>query len=346
MKNIIFVFLVGLVLLTSCHNQDVEFPDYKYTTVYFAYQSPVRTLIMGTDYVYDNSMDTAHQCMIYATMGGVYSNTANRTLNVTVDNSLCTNLTFETATGAKVLPMPSNYYTLPSNMQIVIPSGSLMGGLKVQFTDAFFADTLAMKNTYVIPLRITKVANADSILTGKAIVTNPSRFNAADWSVLPKDYILYAVKYKNPWDATYLRRGIEVGKGNGGATALDTTIVYHQNYVESDQVVSSVATKSLTQLIISLKGKIKGNIDVPYSMLMTFDGSGNCSITNPASASYSITGSGQYVKKGDSWGNQKRDVLHLSYKVNFGTSTHTMVDTLVMRDRNELSEIFNPFLNN
>jgi hypothetical protein len=346
MKNIIFVSLIGFVLLTSCQNQDIEFPDYKYTTVYFAYQSPVRTLTLGTDYVYDNSLDTAHQCMIYATMGGVYSNTVKRTLDVVVDNSLCSNLTFESATGSRVVPMPSNYYTLPSNMQIVIPSGSLMGGLKVQFTDAFFADTLAMKNTYVIPLRITKVANADSILSGKAIVTNPSRFVTADWSVLPKDYILYAVKYKNRWDATYLRRGIEVGKGNGGATALDTTVVYHQKYVESDQVVSSAATRSMTQLIISLNGKIKGNLDVPYSMLMTFDGSGNCSISNPASASYTITGSGKYVKNGDQWGSMKRDVLYLSYKVNFGTSTHSMSDTLVMRDRVEKAELFNPFYNN
>jgi len=338
MKNIIFVFLIGLFFLTSCQNQDVEFPDYKYTTVYFAYQSPVRTLIMGTDYVYDNSMDTAHQCMIYATMGGVYSNTVKRTLDVVVDNSLCTNLTFETATGAKVLPMPSNYYTLPSNMQVVIPSGSLMGGIKVQLTDAFFADTLAIKNSYVIPLRIIKVANADSILSGTAIVTNPSRFVTSDWSVLPKDYILYAVKYKNPWDATYLRRGIE--------TLPDTSFVYHQKYVEDDQVVSNVATTSLSSLLISLNGQTKANFNLPFQLLLKFDNKGNCNITNPASATYSITGSGKYVKNGDEWGNQKRDVLYLSYKVNFGTSIHSMADTLVMRDRAEMSEIFNPFYNN
>jgi len=338
MKNIIFVSLIGFLLLTSCQNQDIEFPNYKYTTVYFAYQSPVRTLIMGTDYVYDNSMDTAHQCMIYATMGGVYSNTVKRTLDVVVDNSLCSNLTFETATGTKVLPMPSNYYTLPSNMQIVIPSGSLMGGLKVQLTDAFFADTLAIKNSYVIPLRITKVANADSILSGTAIVANASRFIAADWAVLPKDYILYAVKYKNQWDADYLRRGSEIG--------LDTTVIYHQNYVESDQVVSSAATISMTQLLLSLNGKTKGNLNLPFQLLLTFDKTGNCSISNSVSTLYSITGSGKYVKKGDAWGNQPRDVLYLKYQVNFGTSIHSMTDTLVMRDRNEKMELFNPFYKN
>jgi len=337
MKNIIFVSLMGIFLLASCKNQDMEFPDYKYTTVYFANQTPVRTLILGTDYVYDNSLDTAHQCVIYATMGGVYSNKVNRTLDVVVDNSLCNKLTFESATGAKVLPMPSNYYTLPSDMQIVIPSGSLMGGIKVQLTDAFFADTLSKKNSYVIPLRITKVANADSILSGKAMVANPIRSVAADWSSVPQDYVLYAIKYKNPWDATYLRRGIE--------TAPDTTNVYHKKYVEYDEVVSSVASKSLSDLSILLNGKAKGNKNLPFTLLLKFDNSGNCTITNPASVSYTVTGSGKCVKNGDSWGSTKRDVLHLSYKVDFGTSIHTMVDTLVMRDRVEKSEIFSPFYN-
>jgi len=344
MKKIIFISLTVLLIFASCKNEDNIFPDYNYTTVYFPYQSPVRTIILGTDYVFDNSVDTLHQCMIYASMGGVYSNKADRTLDVVVDNSLCNQLTFETSTGASVLPMPSSYYTLASS-QIVIPSGSMMGGLKVQLNDAFFSDPLAVKNTYVIPLRITKVANADSILSGLPNVTSPNRLISTNWATLPKDYILFAVKYKNRWDATYLRRGIEVGKGNGGNSALDTTVVYHQKYVESDQVVSSAATQSMSQLLISLNAKNKGNKDVPFDMLMTFDGSGNCNITNPASASYIITGSGKYVKNGDKWGTSKRDVLYLKYQVTFGTTTHSLTDTLVMRDRVEKLETFNPYYN-
>lgn len=345
MKKIIFISLIVLSIFASCKNEDNIFPDYTYTTVYFPYQSPVRTIILGTDYVYDNSADTLHQCMIYATMGGVYSNKADRTLDVVVDNSLCNKLTFGTSTGASVLPMPSSYYTLASS-QIVIPSGSMMGGVKVQLNDAFFSDPLAVKNTYVIPLRITKVANADSILSGLPNVTSPNRLISTNWATLPKDYILFAVKYKNRWDATYLRRGIEVGKGNGGAIALDTTIVYHQKSVELDQPVLSAATQSMTQLLISLNGKNKGNVDVPFSLLMTFDGNSNCNITNPASASYTITGSGKYVKNGDLWGGIKRDVLYLKYQVTFGTTTHSVTDTLVMRDRVEKLEVFNPFYNN
>lgn len=337
MKKIIFGLLIGFSLLTSCHSKNADFPNYNYTTVYFAYQAPVRTITLGTDYVYDNSLDTAHQCLIYATMGGVYSNTVDRTLDVVVDNSLTNKLTFGSATGNPVLPMPSSYYTLPSDMKIVIPSGSVMGGIKVQLTDAFFADTLAIKNNYVIPLRITKVTNADSILVGKAIAANPNRLIATNWSILPKDYILFAVKYKNPWDATYLRRGIE--------TSTDTTVIYHQPYVEYDQVISNVATKSLNSLVISLHGTTKGNVNLPFQLLLKFDNSGNCTLTNPALATYSITGNGAYVKNGDMWGNIKRDVLYLKYQVNFGTITHAMTDTLVLRDRVELSEVFSPYYN-
>jgi hypothetical protein len=337
MKKIIFGSLAGLFLLISCHSKTVDFPDYKYTTVYFATQTPVRTIILGTDYVYDNSLDTAHQCLIEATMGGVYSNTTDRTLDVVVDNSLCNNLTFS-AGGSPVLAMPSSYYTLPADMKIVIPSGSMMGGIKVQLTDAFFADPLSVKNTYVIPLRITKVTNADSVLSGIATVANPNRLIAADWSTAPKDYILYAVKYKNPWDAVYLRRGIE--------TSTDTTVVYHQQYVEYDQVVTTAATQSLNQLSLSLNGTTKGNVSLPFQALLNFGQGGNCTLTNPAGATYSITGNGSYVKNGDSWGNQQRDVLYLKYQVTFGSVTHSMADTLVLRDRAESYQTFSPFYNN
>jgi hypothetical protein len=42
------------------------------------------------------------------------------------------------------------------------------------------------------------------------------------------------------------------------------------------------------------------------------------------------------------WGNEPRDVLRLQYQVNFGATTHTIKDTLVMRDRNVKMETFNP----
>ena len=341
MKKIIFISLIGFSIFYACENQDWEFPDYDYTTVYFAYQSPVRTLVLGKDYVFDNSLDNAHKCLIMATMGGVYENKKDITIDVVVDNSLCENLKFETATGDDVIAMPTNYYTLPENIQIVIPSGKLMGGLEVQLTDAFFEDTLSIKNTYVIPLVIATVTNADSILRGETAIDTADRRIVEEWSIVPKDYTLYAIKYINPWHASYLRRGIDIATGNNGNTALDTTIIYHEKYVEWDEVCNAV-TISMNEVSVSLVTKAEGNIDLPFELIISFDENNNCTISEPDNASYTLAGSGKFVENGDKWGDKERDVLHLQYTIDFGTTTHTVTDTLVMRDRGVSFETFIP----
>lgn len=64
---------------------------------------------------------------------------------------------------------------------------------------------------------------------------------------------------------------------------------------------------------------------------------------NPA---FTVSGTGALVKKGDTWGDEKRDVLYLKYQVNFGTTTHSFTDTVVMRDRGVKMETFNPVVVN
>jgi hypothetical protein len=342
MKKTFLIAAVLLAVLSAC-NKDWSFPDYKYSTVYFAYQTPVRTLVLG-NYIFDNSLDNQHKCQILATMGGVYSNKKDVTLNVVLDTTLASHLKFETSGGDDVVAMPSNYFNLPKDMKIVIPAGSIEGGMEVQLTDAFFADPRSVKNTFVIPLRITSVVGADSILKGKTDLATADRRKPADWVISPKDYIIYGVKYINQYHGVYLRRGVDVAKGANGNTALDTSVTYHAPYVEQDQLCN-VVTTSLTQNTLSLNGKNKGNLNVPFQMVLNFDNQGKCNITNPATATtYTITGTGEFVKDGDMWGNEKRDVLHLSYQVNFGTTTHSFTDTVVVRDRGVKLETFNPFV--
>ncbi len=346
MKKIILLLGVVGVICYSCSNKDSVFPDYKYTTVYFPYQSPVKTLVLGED-IYDNSLDNDHKCLIMAGMGGVYENKKDITLNVVVDTALTRQLKFESATGDAVMAMPDNYYTFPGSKEqnIVIPSGKMMGGIEVQLTDAFFQDPRAIKNTFVIPLRITGVQNADSVLSGKSDYKNPDRRKPGDWITAPKDYILYAVKYINPYHGAYLRRGVDNVKGAGGNTALDTTVVYHAQYVEKDEVVNMVTT-SMNEVSLSLNAKNRGSGDTPFKLLLRFDDQGKCTITNPAAAPYTITGSGALVKKGDMWGNEKRDVLYLQYQAGFAATTHVFKDTIVLRDRGIKMETFNPYIVN
>lgn len=343
MKNSFLIALIFSTILLGC-NKKWSFPDYKYSTVYFAYQTPVRTLVLGED-IYDNTLDNQHKCVVMATMGGVYENTKDVMLNLSLDKTLAAKLKFETASGDTVLVMPDSYYTINAGKNITIPAGKFLGGLEVQLTDAFFQDPLSVKRTYVIPLKILSVQNADSILRGRSDLPSPDPRKPADWVVPPKDYILYAVKYINPFHGVYLRRGVDMVTGSGGNTSLDTNVVYHAPYVEKDEVCS-VVTTALDEVSVSLNAKNKGNINAPFTMLLKFDNQGKCTIRNPSSASYTITGTGEFVKKGDMWGNQQRDVLRLKYQIAFGSTTHNLTDTIVVRDRGVKMETFNPVVVN
>lgn len=341
MKKVFLISFVLLSILTAC-NKDWDFPDYKFSTAYFPYQTPVRTLVLGED-LFDNTLDNQRKVQIMATMGGVYENTKDVTLDVVVDNSLTNKVRFGSANGDSVLAMPSNYYSLPGKSQIVIPSGKLMGGIEIQLTDAFFQDPRSIKNTYVIPMRITSATNVDSVLSGRSNVATPNRLKASDWAIAPKDYVLYGVKYVNPWHGFYLRRGQDVIKGASGNTAEDTTLVYRKEFVEKDEVVK-VETKSLEEATLSLNAKSKSNSNLPFQLVLKFDDKGKVTVSNPATATYTASGNGAFVKKADMWGNEKRDVLHLNYQVDFGNAVHQFKDTIVLRDRGVKLETFTPVI--
>lgn len=341
MKKIFLISLIMLVAFTSCKNDDWEFDDYDYTTVYFAYQYPVRTIVLGED-IYDTTLDNEYKCKIMATTGGAYSNKNNIIIDVKVDNSLGNGFLFGEGKD-EIIAMPSNYYSLESN-QIVISKGDPAGGVIVQLTDAFFADPSSLKNTYVIPLVMTDVQNADSILRGKTSLSNPDRCVADDWEVVPMDYILYTIKYINQWHATYLRRGVDVISGKNGNTSLNSTVVRHAEYVEKDELCNLV-TRSLKEVEFPLSLKDENGYDYDYTLILTFDDSGKCTISSD-SEDYTITGTGQFIEKGDknSWGNEDRNVLYLSYEADFPSMHYSTKDTLVVRDRGVGMETFTPVL--
>ena len=343
MKNKIFLmFTILFITLSSCTNDEMVYDNFEFQSVYFAYQFPVRTITLGED-VFDTTLDNEHKCRIMATLGGVYSNEKDVTVDVEVANPLTTGLLFKAA-GDDILPMPSNYYTLLSN-KIVIGKGNITGGLDVQLTDAFFADVNALKKTYVIPLKMTNVVNADTILSGKALVANPNRAIATDWATTPKDFIFYAVKYVNPWDGFYLRRGKDVIVGKNGNTSLNKTIVRHKTYVESDEVFK-INTLSLTTIDFPITYKDAGGNNINCKLILSFDGMGNCTVSSSTPGSYTASGTGKFVKRGEknSWGSKDRDALYLSYSVGLQDFNVTTNDTLVLRDRGVKAEVFTPVL--
>jgi len=315
MKRLVLIVVLFTVGLASC-NQEKVFPDFKFQNVYFAYQYPVRTITFGEDTYINTDLDNQGKCQIFAATGGVYESRKDISVKIAVDNTLLKNGLLFGAGKDEILAMPSNYYSLASD-QIIIKKGTLAGGVDVQLTDAFFADPKAIKNTYVIPLKITQTT-ADSILRAK-------------------NFVLYAIKYVNAWHGNYLRRGTDVVTGN-----VNQTIVRRAQYVEKDEV-SKLSTKSMSELEFPLVIKDKDNKNVNITLLVRFEGQNKCTISS-ASPNYTVSGSGTFVKKGEknSWGNKDRDALYLKYEITMAGMKVATTDTLVMRDRTVALETFSP----
>ena len=342
----IYGVALGALSLTcaSCYNADQEFPDYEGgTTAYFPYQFPVRTLVLGND-IYDNTLDNAHKCQIWSTMGGAYGG-RNATVQIAVDESLCDNLWFVDAGGnasSPVLPMPTSYYQLASNT--ISYNGKPRGYVEVQFTDAFFNDPKAVENTYVIPLLMKSVTGIDHILTGTPREgLSPSRSNIEDWDILAKDYVLYCVKYMNPWQGKYIRRGVDNVTENGVTSTVvrkDMSMVnsdlthYKENPVNQNDEVCGITTINMSQANFKVSMNIgkdaSGDARPSQScnLVLTFNGN-NCTITGgdedvPASGSgeFIVNGTEKPEYKDYQWGSMngkpvQRDILRLTYNVTF-----------------------------
>ncbi len=297
-KNIVLATAASaLAVLTGCENAEKTFPDFEGgVSVYFPYQAPVRTLIMGSDeYEQATALDREHKCKIMATMGGAYKG-RNITLDFVVDNSLVDEIN-------EVKAMPSEYYQLASN-QIKF-NGNPNGGVEVQFTDAFFADPEATKVTYVIPLLISGFQGADHLNLGTPLEpgTKPSRVDIDGWATVPQDYVLYAVKYINKYHGSWLRLRDCSG-------AIDENKL--GSVIDQNTPIVTISTVSLTQATyeVDVNGE-KCLLD------LEFDGSENCSISTKSEGWTVSNASGKFTSKGakQAWGQKDRDLIELSYTI-------------------------------
>lgn len=269
LRNIFRILSAGvaLSLLASCHNREQIFPDFEGgVTAYFAYQYPVKTIVLGESETFDTSLDNQHKCIIYGTMGGAYKG-KNIVIDIAVDNSLADNLYFDAECTQPVKAMPSEYYKLAGSQ--LDYAGTHMGGVEVQLTDAFFADPDAIRNTYVIPVVMTDIVKgADQINDGEPLIEgdNPVRTDPTYWNKTPMDYTLYCVKYINEWDGSWLRRGVDQITDNG----VPSTNVRHEQYVESDEVMT-LTTQSLQSVVfpITTNVSIIREPDPEYALSMT-----------------------------------------------------------------------------
>ncbi len=338
MKKILFILLI-ITGLFSCNNFEIEHPDFDYTSGYFPYQYPVRTLVLG-DYIYDNSNDNAKKFIISVAIGGVYENTKDREFSFQVDPGLANNISFSEG-GDLIRVLPQSYYTLSSTNKIVVPKGKFNGGVEVQLTDAFFNDPDAIKLSYVVPLKLTGSNDVDTILVGSSPNPSADPREAGQWVTPPKNFTMFAIKYINEYHGTYFHYGASNVKDASGAVVENTT--YSTPFVENN-TIARLATSARNQVSFStfLNSQVMANGSI--DLLLTFNGN-NCTVTAAEGSDYTVSGTGEFKSKAYSWGSKERDGIVLNFTVSNGTHTYQASDVLVIRDRGVVMETYSPYVN-
>ena len=327
MKKILYLISI-VTLLSGCENQDIDFPDFAFQAVYFPFQTPVRTLMLGDEEIGDNSIDLEHAFSIGVSIGGMYENTRDREITVEYAPDLALKIT--DGSGKPLEVLPAQYYSATFD-KIIIPAGSFFGKLRVDLTDEFFADPLTTGLRYVIPLRITD-AQGDSILSGKPNVTSPDPRKTADWVVTPKNFVLFGIKYINPTHGVYLLRGKRTNVNN----ALDV-VAYSARFID-DNDNTKLSTKSLTENFMStVGGTNKEGSNAKYSMMLKFDKENkSVTISQKSATTVSVTGTGKFYSKAEaeaeSYNGKKHRTIYLDYTYIDGVNTYHVNDSLVFVD--------------
>lgn len=367
--KLVSIFVLVLVFM-ACENQPTVFDDFGSTSVFFPYQTPARTLVLGDYDLGFNDNDNNGRFEIGVVMSGVYENTKDRTIHFELAPELINATTLGVDT-VNVKMLPASYYTIEKQSPVVIPAGSVNGRIPIQLSDAFFDDPLSFANFgdvhYVIPLKITNYEQIDSLLVGVPIVDNPIKIKDEDWQNLPKDYTLFGIKFMNKYSGKHLRRGenvitgtkdsVNVKSGNSVITPVNEKAVYRAEYIVKDEVTSLLTSgkNQVTNTYRINRGSIPSDDDL--SINIQFADNGDITVSPVEGSNQTVVGTGKWVADADEWGGKKRNTIYLDYQFNESTVVeikkrgkvtdritvdllHNVKDTLVMRDRDVKFEEF------
>lgn len=343
----IFILLGLVVAVIGCTNSDIEFDDFEFQAVYFPFQAPVRSIMLGDEVIGDNSIDLEGAFSIGAAMGGAYENTSNREIDVELAPELVNNLA--DGNGNPLQLLPASYYDATFD-KIVIPAGSFVGKMRVNLTDAFFNDPLSTELNYVLPVRMTAATGIDSILQGMpaASVVSPNPIISSDWAITPKNYVLFGVKYVNKTHGIYLYRGKRVDITD--PSQPKDTVSYSTRFLD-DNITIKLNTSSLSQSVtdkVAGGGAYEARRNQGYTMLLTFDEANNTVAVEQKDATTSpISGTGVYYSKDDdlaeSYNGKKHRTIYLDYTFEDVRGKRFQVnDSLVFVDTDMKFEEFVP----
>jgi hypothetical protein len=304
----IFALLILSVAMVSCYEDYIK--DYPFDAVYFPYQIDVRTFVVGE----------GMKIEVGVNLGGVIENTRDRNVSYILDGSLITPamLTrFKTASNAYIkdpvapinalLQLPSNYYTISNNSNMVIKKGQHMGSVVIRPDSAkFLSDPATIYAAYVLPFKI-KTADADSILSGK-------------------EYNVVAFRYDHMLFGKYWHGGVALVNR---PSKSDTTIKYITQIPMPEPKVWTLVTNSPTSVIApGYLDQVTGKNE----MILTLNGT-NVTIGSTASSTYAITPDGASTFNRPKLLQNRKLFLKYKYTDPVSGWTYHCTDTLTFRNR-------------
>lgn len=302
------ILILG-VATSACYDDYIR--DYEYDAIYFPYQHDVRTFVVGE----------GMKIKFGVALGGVRENTRDRIINYQLDNSLISPATLalmqgssssyiKNAVGSELKLLPSNYYSVSDDSQIVISKGEHSGTVTLTpDSAAFLADPETLTATYALPLRIVSTdADADSVLQ-------------------TKDFAVIALKYENMLFGNYWHGGRTIVKDPSG-TAIDTTL-YHTTIPSPEAKVWKLSTVEPFALTSNGVSDISGS-EQPQ-MKITLEG-GNVIVSPVAGATYQVEPDGASTFNQAKLLQDRKVLLNYKYQDASGNWYHA-TDTLTFRNR-------------
>lgn len=291
MKIIKYILLCVMALsVTACYDEFAN--DFDYSTVYFASQKPLRTVVADTDM----------KIKVGVAIGGKRTVDMGDWASFAIDSALLT--------GTTLTLMPENYYTLSDTSKMIIRNSNLaIADVDITFNEAFYNDPKSVSQYYAIPFKITG-HNLDSI--GK------------DQTGKLRDYTIVAVKAISKFHGTYYVQGQMVKlqpDGNPGTLKADSTIYNVKDL--SKNLTRDIS--SLGRYVIQRPGFANNTLTAAEAIKLTVsqDGSsvvieaGGSTAISEASATLNATGS--------------QPEFHLQYKFVKSGATYQVKEILTRR---------------
>lgn len=306
MKKIL-LFLVAPVLLLSCYEEYVL--DYDYDGIFFPNQINVRTVVVGEGL----------KIKIGTELGGVLSNSRDRTVNFTVQKELVTPDILEEMKGSswfwvsepagnvdELKPLPDDYFTLSDPGKMIIEKGMHSGNVTVKVDSSkFLNDENTLNPVYALSLYITG-ADADTI---------PESLR----------YTVVGLRYENMLFGNYLHGGVTTVKNKEGNTVEEFRYVTKVN--QSSQEIMELKTVSPNQLATNGFSKNKTGKN---EILLTLQGN-SILIGSSSGSSHSFEADGESVFNRSKLLQDRK--IFLNYKYEDGDLIYHCQDTLTFRNR-------------